>query len=79
LKGICLLERGGENRVTPASAEEVLPLLEKQAYEPLTEENTAVSHKLLQSLSENVPLWRIACTKGADAARTAATAMHETV
>ena len=77
LKGICLLERGSENRITPASAEEVLPLLEKQAYEPLTEENTAISQGLLQSLSESVPLWRMACTKDADAARIAAAAMHE--
>jgi hypothetical protein len=77
LKGICLLERGSENRITPASAEELLPLLEKQAYEPLTEENTAVSHDLLQSLSESVPLWRMTCTKDADAARIAAAAMHE--
>ena len=58
-------------------ADELLPLLEKQAYEPLTAEKAAVSHGLLQTLSRSVPLWRMACTKGTDAAQIAATAMHK--
>lgn len=77
LKGICLLERGSENQITPAAAEELLPLLEKQAYEPLTEEKAALSHSLLQTLSESVPLWRMTCTKSPDAARIAAMVMHK--
>ena len=77
LKGICLLERGSEHRITPVSAEELLPLLEKQAYEPLTEEKAALSHALLERLSEKVSLWRMACTKSPDAARIAAAAMQE--
>lgn len=77
LRGICLMERGSENRVTAASAEVLLPLLQKQAYEPLTPENAAVSQALLQRLSQNVPLWHMACNKDPEAARIAATAMHQ--
>ena len=77
LRGICLLERGSENAVMPASAEALLPLLEKQAYEPLTEEKAALSRTLLERLSEKVSLWRMACTKSPDAARIAAAAMQE--
>lgn len=77
LKGICLLRRGSENVIWPATAEELLPMLEKQAYTPLTVEKTAVSHSLLLRLSQQVPLWHMACNKDPDAARIAATAMGE--
>lgn len=77
LKGICLLRRGSENVIWPATAEELLPILEKQAYAPLTVEKTAVSHSLLRRLSQQVPLWHMACNKDPDAARIAATAMGE--
>ena len=77
LKGICLLERGSENRIEPEGAEAVLPLLCKQAYEPLTPEKAAISRSLLQNLSQKVPLWRMACTKDAEAAETACRAMHK--
>ena len=77
LKGICLLERGSENRIEPAGAETVLPLLEKQAYEPLTDEKAAISRDLLRQLSRNVALWHMACTKAPEAAKAACSAMHK--
>ena len=77
LKGICLLERGQDNRIEPAEPEAVLPLLRKQAYEPLTPEKTAVSHALLQTLAQRVPLWRMACNKDPEAAETACRGMHK--
>ena len=77
LKGICLLTRGAKNRITPATPEALLPMLEKQAYAPLTAEKAAISHSLLRRLSQRVPLWRMACSKDPDAARIAATAMLE--
>ena len=76
LKGICLLTRGTENRITSATPAELLPMLEKQAYTPLTAENAALSQALLQTLSQRVPLWRMACNKSASAAKTAYDAMH---
>lgn len=76
LKGICLLERGSQNHIAPTEAEALLPLLRKQAYEPLTPEKAAVSQALLQDLSQNVPLWRMACTKDKEAAEKASEAMH---
>ena len=76
LRGICLLERGSENRILPASAADLLPLLEKQTYEPLTAEGAARSRDLLEALSQSVPLWRASCTKSPDAARIIAGAMH---
>ena len=77
LRGICLLERGQDNRIEPANPETVLPLLCKQAYEPLTPEKAAVSHALLQTLSQRVPLWRMACNKDPEAAETACRGMHK--
>ena len=77
LRGICLLERGQDNRIEPAEPETVLPLLCKQAYEPLTEEKAAVSHGLLQTLAQRVPLWRMACNKDPEAAETACRGMHK--
>ena len=77
LRGICLLERGQDNRIEPAEPETVLPLLCQQAYEPLTEEKAAVSHGLLQTLAQRVPLWRMACNKDPEAAETACRGMHK--
>ena len=76
LKGICLLKRGAENRIASATPAELLPMLEKQTYAPLSTEKAAVSHDLLQTLSQSVPLWRMTCTKSAAAAKTAYDAMH---
>lgn len=77
LKGICLLTRGAENRIASATPEALLPMLEKQTYAPLTAEKAAISHDLLQTLSQRIPLWHMACNKNPDAARIAATAMRE--
>ena len=76
LKGICVLERGEENRIRPASREETLPMLQKQAYEPLAEDTRSAFHSLLDALSRQVPLWKLACNKNPDAALTAWEAMH---
>ena len=68
LKGICVLERGAENRIAPVSPETALPMLQKQAYRPLSDDKTLPFLQLVDRLSVSVPLWKMACNKNPDAA-----------
>ena len=68
LKGLCFLERGTENHIAPISAETVLPMLQKQAYQPLIEAKEATFLHLVDWLLASVPLWKLACNKNPDAA-----------
>ena len=74
LKGICILERGGENRIRPMEAEEALPMLLHQSYLPPDTRARA----LVESLAQRVPLWHMACTKEPEAAHVAFAAMSQT-
>ena len=76
LKGICILERGKENHIRPAAIEEALPMLRKQAYEPLAKNAHSASLTLVDALSRQVPLWKLSCNKEPQAALTAWDAMH---
>lgn len=76
LRGICILERGTENRIRPAKAEAVLPMLRKQANLPLDEGKLPRLEQLVQTLSRTVPLWQMECTKDPAAAQIAFDAMH---
>jgi len=76
LKGICILERGKENRIRSAAIEEALPMLRKQAYEPLAKNSHSVFLSLVDALSRQVPLWKLSCNKEPQAALTAWEAMH---
>ena len=73
LAGICILERGKENRIRPIPAEDALPRLLHETYCPLGRE--AEFHSLVGKLLENVPLWRMECTKDPEAASAAHGAM----
>ena len=77
LKGLCILERGAENRIEQVSAAEVLPMLQKQAYRPLEEHKETAFLQLVDRLSQAVPLWKMACNKNPDAAHIAFEAMHK--
>lgn len=77
LKGICILERGAENRIFPISQEEALPMLRKQAYTPLDDSKFPKFLELTQQLSEALPLWKMTCNKNPDAAHVAYDAMHK--
>lgn len=68
LKGICILERGKENRIWPISPEEALPMLEKQC-------GLEGSAHLAQRLAESTLLWKMECNKDPQAAITAWEAM----
>ena len=77
LKGICILERGPENRIWQVSPEEALPMLQKQAYQPLDAGKTDAFLALVERLSQTVPLWKMACNKNPEAATVAFDAMHK--
>jgi hypothetical protein len=76
LAGICVLERGSADRIWPVSAEEVLPMLQKQAYCPLDNGKYPDFLHLVEQLCQKVPLWKMACTKSPQAAQIAWDAMH---
>ena len=77
LKGICLLERGTENQITPLAAEEILPFLQKQCHIPADTHKFPQLLALLSELTRCVPLWRMTCTKSPQAAQVAYQAMHQ--
>jgi len=76
LKGICILERGAENSIRKISSEEILPMLQKQCYQPMQDEKYTAFLALTDRLARTVPAWYMACTKEATAAEMAYEAMH---
>ena len=76
LAGICILERGKENRVERISPREVLPFLLKQGLRPLEEAKGPLYEEKIRRLSCAVPLWRMQCNKDPEAAKVAFEAMH---
>ena len=78
LYGICVLERGTENRIRPFSPEEARPRLLHESYLPLDPQKKPRFQELVDSLSRAVPLWKMQCSKDPQAARTAYGAMSGT-
>ena len=76
LKGICLLERGSENRICPLCAEDALAFLQKQCHIPADPAKHSRLSELLERLTRQVPLWHMTCTKEPQAAQVAYNAMH---
>ena len=75
LQGICLLERGPENRIQPATPEQLLHILRKDTYRPLAPEKESRFLQLTQQLADTVPLWHMHCNKDLSAATMAYDAM----
>ena len=75
LKGICILERGTENRIQPLPPEDALEFLLWQSYCPLNPEKEPQRLLLANKLAHCVPLWKMECTKDLEAAKTAYRAM----
>lgn len=75
LAGICILERGAENAISPMSAEEALPLLRHQAFCPEDKEKEAAFLAMTEALANTVPLWHLFCRPDEEAARLAFAAM----
>lgn len=76
LAGICILQRGTQNRIVPIEPCEALPDLLEQAYLP--EENFRQQLGTITArLADAVPLWKMACNKEPEAAEVAYRAMAE--
>ena len=77
LQGICILERGKENRIERIPAEEALPMLLHQSYCPLEEAKREQFETLVKQLAEKTPLWRMYCNMDPSAAEVSHKAMSE--
>lgn len=75
LAGICLLERGKENSIRTATPGQMLPMLQKQSYQPLDHARNPRFLELVELLAHSVPLWHMACNKDPSAAIMARNAM----
>lgn len=73
LCGICILERGQENRIWPMEIADAMPMLAHQCHCP--EGQAQQVHGFLARSAAAVPLWRMACNRETDAAKTAAAVM----
>ena len=76
LRGICLLERGSENRIEPMAPEEILDMLRHQSFHPQDPSLEETLERLLLRLTKLVPLWKMQCTKDPEAAKIAFQAMN---
>ena len=74
LRGICILERGSENRIAPATGEQKEFLL-TQRHRSEDPETDRLSAALTERLMARVPVWYMTCTKDPDAPLVSQSAM----
>lgn len=77
LQGICILERGRENRIWRIAPEEALPMLLHQTHCPLKEGTQKRFEALVSRLAETTPLWKMKCNMDPQAAEVSHKAMSE--
>ena len=77
LQGICILDRGPENRIRRIAPEEALPMLLHQSYCPLDSGKRSRFEELVQLLAEGTPLWHMECNMDPSAAENAHKAMSQ--
>lgn len=77
LQGICILERGRENRIGRISPREAMEMLLHQSYCPLDPEKRLRFEQLVGQLAENTPLWRMQCNMDISAAEVSYETMRE--
>lgn len=75
LKGICILERGTDNRIQRTGSSQALAMLRHQGYRPLAPEKEARFLELTERLAEMVSLWHMACNREPEAAKLSYRAM----
>ena len=68
IKAICLLERGAVNKIRPAAAEELYPVLLQQTYRPADPAALIKTMELLDALTRRVRLYRLSCNMDPEAA-----------
>lgn len=77
LKGICILERGAENRIRNIAPQEAMPMLRKQSSPPMDPARMPKYRELVDALADRVPLWHMECTKDPQAALVSYEAMRD--
>ena len=75
LQGICILDRGVENRIGRITPEEALPMLLHQSYRPLAEHKGEDFEALVNRLARRVPQWHMYCNMDPQAAEVSHRAM----
>ena len=75
LKGICILERGTENRIRPMAPSDALPMLLHQSHHPLDPEKLPQLEAMAADLARRTPLWKMECSLDPKAAEVAFEAM----
>ena len=76
LQGICLLQRGSENKIWPIEAENASNTLYHQSHMSADATKMEMAQTLVDILAEKVPLWEMRCNKELDAAKVSYDAMH---
>ena len=77
LAGICILNRGAENRVWRIGPEEALPMLLRQGAQPVQVDRLPVFRDLIVRLAAETPLWTMTCNREPEAAEVSYNAMSE--
>ena len=77
LQGICILDRGKENRIERIPPEEALPMLLHQSYCPLDPEKYTRFETLVKHLAERTHLWHMYCNMDSAAAEISHRAMSD--
>ena len=75
LHALCILERAAETQVVPITASQAMPLLLQQVYRPADQAALAATLRLLDRLTQTVPLYRMGCNLAPSAAVIAYEAM----
>ena len=75
LQGICILERGAENKIQKIAPEEAVSMVLHQSYCPQDPEKQEYFRKYVEELLQRVPLWKMECNKDPQAAEIAWAAM----
>ena len=76
LKGICILQRGAENKICRIGTDDAVAMLRHQSFLPEESDREKI-FELVGKLTELVPLWEMHCTKSCEAAIVAHAAMAE--
>ncbi len=77
LQGICILDRGTENRIERIPQEDALAMLLHQSYCPLDQAKHVRFEALVRRLAEKTPLWHMYCNMDPSAAEVSHKAMSE--
>jgi len=75
LKGICILTRGQENKISPMSPDSALSILRHECYRPLELSKESRFLELTARLSQTIPLWQMQCNRDPLAAKMSFEAM----